>query len=72
MMQHGQVQDCIILKQKGVGTSRGCAFVSYATREEAQAAIDGKNQQITLPGANGLLEVRISLFVHPYGSSTLC
>jgi phosphoinositide-3-kinase regulatory subunit 4 len=56
--QHGIVRDCIILKDKVTGQPRGAAFVSYGTREEAEAAIKAlNNQQVHLPGALRPLEV---------------
>jgi hypothetical protein len=52
-----QVRDCIVLKDKVAGQPRGAAFVSYSTREEAEAAIQALNRQIQLPGAQCPLEV---------------
>jgi RNA recognition motif-containing protein len=52
-----QVRDCIVLKDKVTGQPRGAAFVSYGTREEAEAAIQALNRQIQLPGALCPLEV---------------
>lgn len=47
-----------MLKDKVTGQPRGCAFVSYATREEADAAIQHLDRRVQLPGALNKLEVR--------------
>jgi CUG-BP- and ETR3-like factor len=56
-MQFGTVRDTIILKDKVTGQPRGCAFVSYATKEEAEAAIAALDKGVHLPGALCPLEV---------------
>lgn len=53
--------DIQILRDKASGQSRGCAFVSYGTREEAQQAIDLLNEALQLPGSLCPLEVRCFL-----------
>lgn len=58
--QWGTVQDIIVLKDKTTGQPRGCAFVSYATREEAEAAIQHLDRRVQLPGALSKLEVRFA------------
>lgn len=58
ILQFGDVQDIIILKDKVTGQPRGCAFVSYATKEEAEAAIASLNKGVHLPGALCPMEVR--------------
>lgn len=57
--QWGDVKDIIVLKDKVTGQPRGCAFVSYATREEAEAAIRHLDRRVQLPGALNKLEVRM-------------
>jgi len=54
------VKDIIVLKDKATGQPRGCAFVSYATREEAEAAIRHLDRRVQLPGALNKLEVRFA------------
>ena len=51
------VKDCVILKDRVTGQPRGCAFVSYATREEAEAAIAKLDRKLHLTGALSPLEV---------------
>jgi hypothetical protein len=55
--QWGEVKDIIVLKDKATGQPRGCAFVSYAAREEAEAAVAHLDRRVQLPGAAGKLEV---------------
>jgi RNA recognition motif-containing protein len=59
--QFGVVRDLIILNDKATRQPRGAAFVSYATRAEASAAIAGLDRQVQLPGAENMLEVRQTL-----------
>ncbi|WIA44420.1 hypothetical protein OEZ86_007184 [Tetradesmus obliquus] len=49
--KYGDVRDIIILKDKVSSQPRGCAFVSYATKEEAEAAIHALDKGVHLPGA---------------------
>lgn len=56
-LQYGDVKDIIILKDKVSGQPRGCAFVSYATKEEADAAIHALDKGVHLPGALCPMEV---------------
>jgi RNA recognition motif-containing protein len=57
VLQFGDVKDIIILKDKVTGQPRGCAFVSYATKDEAAAAIASLNKGVHLPGALCPMEV---------------
>ncbi|KAI5454678.1 hypothetical protein NCC49_003569 [Naganishia albida] len=43
--QFGQVTDCIVMKDRETGRSRGFGFVTFATEQEANAAIAGMNEQ---------------------------
>ncbi|KZO92622.1 RNA-binding domain-containing protein, partial [Calocera viscosa TUFC12733] len=43
--QFGQVLDCIVMKDRESGRSRGFGFVTYGTGQEAEAAIAGLNEQ---------------------------
>lgn len=56
----GKVKDLIILKDKVTGQPRGCAFVSYATKEEAELAITRLDRKLHLSGALSPLEVRFA------------
>ncbi|KIZ04483.1 CUG-BP- and ETR-3-like factor 4 [Monoraphidium neglectum] len=59
-LQWGDVKDIIVLNDKVTGQPRGCAFVSYATREEAEAAIQNLDRRVQLPGAQNKIEVRFA------------
>jgi RNA recognition motif-containing protein len=58
LLQCGDVKDIIVLKDKVSGQSRGCAFVSYVSMEEAEKAIAMLNRSVHLPGALQPMEVR--------------
>jgi RNA recognition motif-containing protein len=61
-LQYGDVKDTIILKDKVSNQPRGCAFVSYATKEEAEAAIHALDKGVHLPGALCPMEVSLKVF----------
>ena len=46
----GEVEDMTILRNTD-GSSRGCAFVRFATPEQAKAAIGGLHQSEIMEGA---------------------
>lgn len=46
------------MQDKLTNQPRGCAFVSYGTKEEAELAIQKLDKQAFLPGALSPLEVR--------------
>ncbi|KAI9347973.1 hypothetical protein DFJ73DRAFT_447959 [Zopfochytrium polystomum] len=54
--QFGNVSDAIVLKDRETGRSRGFGFVTFDTMDQAQAAIDGMNEQ-DLDGRN----IRVNL-----------
>jgi len=60
MDQCGTVKDIMILRYKNSGQSRGCAFVSYGTEEEAKRAIDLLDRKVQLMGASIPMEVRFA------------
>lgn len=41
--EFGEVVDCIVMTDKFSGRSKGFGFVTFATAEEATAAVDGLN-----------------------------
>ncbi|KAI8585223.1 hypothetical protein HDU87_001392 [Geranomyces variabilis] len=43
--QFGSISDCLVLKDRETGRSRGFGFVTFAEEAQAQAAIDGMNDQ---------------------------
>ncbi|TFL04871.1 hypothetical protein BDV98DRAFT_501689, partial [Pterulicium gracile] len=42
---YGQVLDCIVMRDRDTGRSRGFGFVTYSTSQEADAAIAQFNEQ---------------------------
>lgn len=57
--QYGKVEDKVIIFDKATGQSCGYGFVSYATRAEADRAIEALGmQQLVLEGADSGLKVR--------------
>jgi CUG-BP- and ETR3-like factor len=62
--QCGFVQDILILRDQVTGQHRGCAFVSYATQDEAENAIETLDRKLQLPGALSFLEVRFARSHH--------
>ncbi|KAI8817412.1 uncharacterized protein EV422DRAFT_541711 [Fimicolochytrium jonesii] len=49
--QFGEISDCLVLKDRETGRSRGFGFVTFADEGQAQAAIDAMNEQ-DLDGRN--------------------
>ncbi|KAG9013525.1 hypothetical protein FRB94_002119 [Tulasnella sp. JGI-2019a] len=43
--QFGQVLDCIVMRDRETGRSRGFGFVTYGSEQEAQSAISSMNEQ---------------------------
>ncbi|KIL93717.1 hypothetical protein FAVG1_02278 [Fusarium avenaceum] len=43
--QFGQVTDSIIMRDRETGRARGFGFVTFSTEEEANAAVEGLNEQ---------------------------
>eukprot|EP00281_Chroomonas_sp_CCMP1168_P009972 CAMPEP_0206271632 /NCGR_PEP_ID=MMETSP0047_2-20121206/33538_1 /ASSEMBLY_ACC=CAM_ASM_000192 /TAXON_ID=195065 /ORGANISM="Chroomonas mesostigmatica_cf, Strain CCMP1168" /LENGTH=390 /DNA_ID=CAMNT_0053700419 /DNA_START=106 /DNA_END=1275 /DNA_ORIENTATION=- len=56
--EFGQVVDCIVLRDKYTGESRGCGFVKYSTKEEGDAAIEALHNLRTMPPSTALLQVQ--------------
>lgn len=47
---YGSILEVVIIKDKATGQSKGCAFVVFSTKAEADAAIQSLHMKITLPG----------------------
>lgn len=56
--EFGTVVDLTILKDRFSGQHKGCAFLTYATRENAQNAMNMLHDKRTLPGMNHPLQVK--------------
>ncbi|XP_014211425.1 CUGBP Elav-like family member 4 isoform X1 [Copidosoma floridanum] len=53
----GTIEECTILRGPD-GTSRGCAFIKFASHQEAQSAINSLHGSQTMPGASSSLVVK--------------
>eukprot|EP00271_Cylindrocystis_brebissonii_P005206 TRINITY_DN17172_c0_g1_i1.p1 TRINITY_DN17172_c0_g1~~TRINITY_DN17172_c0_g1_i1.p1 ORF type:complete len:688 (+),score=262.13 TRINITY_DN17172_c0_g1_i1:187-2250(+) len=58
--EFGSVLEVALIKDKATGQQRGCAFIKYASLEEAERAIKGLHNQRTLPGGNSPVQVRFA------------
>jgi len=57
---YGTIQEVMFLKNKVTGAHRGCAFVTFSTKEEAETALEALHEKHTLPGAKRTLIIRIA------------
>ncbi|KAH7335952.1 hypothetical protein B0J17DRAFT_668472 [Rhizoctonia solani] len=59
--EYGNVTDCIVMKDRETGRSRGFGFVTYSNNDEANAAVnalngaevDGRQLRVNLANARG-------------------
>jgi RNA recognition motif-containing protein len=57
---YGEIIEIKIMRDAPGGRSKGCAWVKYATREQAQAAIEALHEQHTIPPQTNTLQVRFA------------
>jgi CUG-BP- and ETR3-like factor len=54
----GNIVELSVIRDRATGQSKGCAFLTYTTREEADAAIASFHNQHTLPGMSSPIQVK--------------
>ena len=52
LSDYGELTEFFMMKNKMTGQSRGCGFIRYATREQAEAAMHNLHEKRTLPGVS--------------------
>lgn len=58
--KYGIIRDIVIMVDKPTGKSKGCAFVCYNSKQEAERAIQNMDRKVTLPSGVRALEVRFA------------
>lgn len=56
---HGPIEECTVLRDQN-GQSRGCAFVTFGSRQYAIAAIKTMHQSLTMEGCSSPLVVKFA------------
>ncbi len=55
----GHIEDCSVLRESD-GKSRGCAFITFATRESAMEAIDAVHRSFRMEGCSSPINVKLA------------
>eukprot|EP00640_Fibrocapsa_japonica_P001508 CAMPEP_0113939970 /NCGR_PEP_ID=MMETSP1339-20121228/6173_1 /TAXON_ID=94617 /ORGANISM="Fibrocapsa japonica" /LENGTH=388 /DNA_ID=CAMNT_0000943623 /DNA_START=119 /DNA_END=1282 /DNA_ORIENTATION=- /assembly_acc=CAM_ASM_000762 len=58
--KYGSVLEVFILRERGTQKHRGCCFVRYETRADAEKCIEGMNNKMVYPKQHNPLEVRLA------------
>jgi RNA recognition motif-containing protein len=56
--EYGPIFDLTVIRDKGTGQHRGCAFLTYTTKAAAETALDALHNKRKLPKAQNPLQVR--------------
>lgn len=56
--KYGTLVDCVVLRDKMSGRSKGCGFVTFSSQTESDAAIAELNEKVQLEGARKELSVK--------------
>ena len=66
---YGEISEMVVLRDRNTGTSKGCGFVFYRTRQSAVDAIAALNEKLVLPGVRAA--VGTFMFDRPQGTSAV-
>lgn len=55
MSKFGELEDCVVMKERSTGRSRGFGYVTFATEEDAKSALSGEHFL-----GNRILEVKVA------------
>lgn len=55
---YGAIFDLTVIRDKATGLHRGCAFLTYTTKEAADQALEALHNKVKLPNAQNPLQVR--------------
>lgn len=56
--KYGAMEDVVIIRDKHTGQHRGCAFVTFLSKESAEKCVDELHGQLTLPGGRRPVQIR--------------
>jgi len=58
--EYGPIFELTVIRDKTTGTHRGCAFLTYCTKEAAEAAEAALHNNYKLPNAQNALQVCVN------------
>ena len=58
--EYGPIFELTVIRDKTTGTHRGCAFLTYCTKEAAEAASAALHNNYKLPNAQTALQVCVN------------
>lgn len=57
---HGIIEECTVLRDTATGNSKGCAFVTFTSKQSALSAIKSLHQSQTMEGCSAPLVVKFA------------